>query len=216
MVKRARDQSADAPIASSWATMPCPSSSLPRPHARLEEGRAAEVVAGLPLVALELALDHDLCVAIPAWSTPGSQSAASPRIRWVRTRMSWMVTKSACPMWSEPVTLGGGITTYAGRPLRAASRLGVNTPASCHRAYHRDSAMRVGAVGEVVDCGVCPTTRARRRATTLPRERAAHRPCPRPRRGPRRRGPPRGAPPLEVGVTFPIDRGLRCSASSSR
>ena len=50
------------------------------------------------------------CVAIPAWSVPGSQSTLWPSIRFIRIRMSWSVLFSACPMWSDPVTFGGGIT----------------------------------------------------------------------------------------------------------
>ena len=49
-------------------------------------------------------------VAMPAWSVPGTQRAFRPSIRFHRIRMSWMVLSRACPMWSEPVTLGGGMT----------------------------------------------------------------------------------------------------------
>ena len=55
-------------------------------------------------------------VAIEAWSVPGTQHALKPRMRARRTKTSWMVLLSMCPMWSTPVTLGGGITTvYGGR-----------------------------------------------------------------------------------------------------
>ena len=47
-------------------------------------------------------------VAMPAWSTPGCQRVLKPRMWCQRMRMSSRVTVSACPMWSEPVTLGGG------------------------------------------------------------------------------------------------------------
>jgi hypothetical protein len=53
-------------------------------------------------------------VAIPAWSVPGIQSTFHPSIRFQRTRMSWRVLFSACPMWREPVTFGGGITIEQG------------------------------------------------------------------------------------------------------
>ena len=48
-------------------------------------------------------------VAMPAWSVPGSQRALRPRIRCQRVKRSWSVDCSACPRWSLPVTLGGGI-----------------------------------------------------------------------------------------------------------
>ena len=49
------------------------------------------------------------CVAMPAWSMPGIQSASKPCIRLNRMRRSWTVSCSAWPMWSRPVTLGGGM-----------------------------------------------------------------------------------------------------------
>ena len=48
------------------------------------------------------------CVAIPAWSMPGSQSVRWPRMRCQRTSMSICVCSSMWPMWIEPVMLGGG------------------------------------------------------------------------------------------------------------
>ena len=56
------------------------------------------------------------CVAMPAWSVPGTQSVFLPDMRIQRTRMSWSVEFSAWPMWSEPVTFGGGITIEKGTP----------------------------------------------------------------------------------------------------
>jgi hypothetical protein len=53
-------------------------------------------------------------VAMPAWSVPGSQSALYPAMRRHRIRMSWMAMVRACPMWSEPVTFGGGMTIVYG------------------------------------------------------------------------------------------------------
>ena len=49
-------------------------------------------------------------VAIEAWSVPGTQQAFLPAMRARRTRTSCSVLLSMCPMWSMPVTLGGGIT----------------------------------------------------------------------------------------------------------
>ena len=70
-------------------------------------------------------------VAMPAWSVPGCQSTSRPRMRSKRHRMSCSVLLSACPMCSEPVTFGGGMTMRVGlrvrrdpaRPALKASRL---------------------------------------------------------------------------------------------
>ena len=56
----------------------------------------------------QLPLDHSW-VAMPAWSVPGSQSALKPCMRCQRISRSWIVSVSAWPMCSAPVTLGGGI-----------------------------------------------------------------------------------------------------------
>ena len=56
------------------------------------------------------------CVAMPAWSVPGSQSTSLPSMRALRARMSWMVLLRTWPRVSTPVTFGGGMTMeYAGR-----------------------------------------------------------------------------------------------------
>ena len=58
-----------------------------------------------------------VCVAMPAWSVPGSQSVDLPSSRARRMRMSWIVLFNTWPIVSTPVTLGGGITMlYASRP----------------------------------------------------------------------------------------------------
>src|ERR1017187_3188073 len=49
-------------------------------------------------------------VAIPAWSVPGSHRVLSPRMRCQRMGTSISACSSMWPMWSEPVTLGGGMT----------------------------------------------------------------------------------------------------------
>ena len=49
-----------------------------------------------------------ICVAIPAWSSPGCQSTSKPRIRCQRARMSISVWLKAWPMCRLPVTFGGG------------------------------------------------------------------------------------------------------------
>ncbi len=48
------------------------------------------------------------CVEMPAWSYPGCQSVSKPRMRCQRISTSWIEPFSACPMWSSPVTFGGG------------------------------------------------------------------------------------------------------------
>ena len=53
-------------------------------------------------------------VAIAAWSVPGTHRAFLPMSRARRTRMSWIVLLSMWPMWSIPVTFGGGITIVNG------------------------------------------------------------------------------------------------------
>ena len=47
-------------------------------------------------------------VEMPAWSYPGCQRVSKPRIRCQRISTSWIEPFSACPMWSSPVTFGGG------------------------------------------------------------------------------------------------------------
>jgi hypothetical protein len=63
------------------------------------------------------------CVAMPAWSVPGTHSVSKPCMRRWRTQMSWIVLLSACPMCSTPVTFGGGIMTqYVPREPELAGR----------------------------------------------------------------------------------------------
>ena len=49
-----------------------------------------------------------ICVAMPAWSVPGTHRVLKPRMRWYRVRLSMIVWLNAWPMCSVPVTLGGG------------------------------------------------------------------------------------------------------------
>ena len=55
-----------------------------------------------------------ICVAMPAWSVPGSHMALYAAMRRQRVSTSWMVQVSACPMCNAPVTLGGGMTMQKG------------------------------------------------------------------------------------------------------
>ena len=66
------------------------------------------------------------CVAMPAWSVPGTHSAARPRIRSNRISASCTVLLSPWPMWSTAVTLGGGMTMTYGRAPGAVE--GENNP----------------------------------------------------------------------------------------
>ena len=56
-------------------------------------------------------------VAMPAWSVPRTQRVGRPVMRERRITTSWIVLFSACPMCSEPVTFGGGMTTTNGSTL---------------------------------------------------------------------------------------------------
>ena len=71
-----------------------------------------------------------VCVAMPAWSVPGSQTALSPAMRCQRIRMSWSVLFSAWPRCSAAVTLGGGMTIAV--RLAGIGRLGVEARLSFH------------------------------------------------------------------------------------
>mmetsp|Transcript_34107 Transcript_34107/g.77031 ORF Transcript_34107/g.77031 Transcript_34107/m.77031 type:complete len:265 (+) Transcript_34107:2325-3119(+) len=59
-------------------------------------------------------------VAIPAWSVPGRYRAGSPFMRCHRVKVSSMAAVRAWPRWSDPVTLGGGIT-MTNRPASPAA-----------------------------------------------------------------------------------------------
>ena len=77
------------------------------------------------------------CVAIPAWSIPGSHKVSNPCIRFWRITMSWSVVSHACPMCNLPVTFGGGITIEYG--LAFLSPLGLKTSSSSHSWYRPSS-----------------------------------------------------------------------------
>src|SRR5438045_6961265 len=78
-----------------------------------------------------------ICVAIPAWSVPGSQSVLNPLMRFQRTMMSCSVMTSAWPMCSRPVTFGGGMTIENFGLSR--SRSGVKYSPSSQKRYQRCS-----------------------------------------------------------------------------
>ena len=82
---------------------------FPLPDARFE-GLAAHGAAVEAFVRASWR-STTICVAMPAWSMPGSHSVMSPRMRCQRTVTSISVCSSMWPMWSDPVTLGGGMTS---------------------------------------------------------------------------------------------------------
>ena len=87
---------------------------LPLPDA-FEEFFAAQIVAMRDFSAFFSAFSTTICVAMPAWSVPGSQRTSLPSMRALRARMSWMVLLRTWPIVSMPVTFGGGMTMeYAG------------------------------------------------------------------------------------------------------
>ena len=75
-------------------------------------------------------------VAIEAWSVPGTQRAFFPSIRARRIKISWMVLLSIWPIWSTPVTLGGGITIVYGS---RSSGVDLNKSCFIQYSYHLPS-----------------------------------------------------------------------------
>ena len=58
------------------------------------------------------------CVAMPAWSVPGTHRVFRPCMRRQRIRISCSVLLSAWPRCRRSVTLGGGMTIVKGSPGR--------------------------------------------------------------------------------------------------
>jgi hypothetical protein len=72
-----------------------------------------------------------ICVAMPAWSVPGSHRVLSPNMRCQRMVTSISVCSSMWPMCNEPVTLGGGMTSENTRSpacARGAEDAGIDPP----------------------------------------------------------------------------------------
>ena len=135
MVKRSRLQSSEKPIRRSCREDRAAALLLPAPDARLERLAAQVFLASCPSVASWRSTT--ICVAMPAWSRPGSQSVSKPLMRFQRTITSCSVLVNAWPMCSEPVTLGGGITTQNGGLPEAGSAR--KKPCSSQNAYQRRS-----------------------------------------------------------------------------
>ena len=108
MVKRSRLQSAEAPSRRSWRAMWPPERSF---HSQTLATNASRPSSRRPMLLPAFASSRSttIWVAMPAWSVPGCQSVARPRMRWNRVSVSWMVKVRAWPMCRLPVTFGGGI-----------------------------------------------------------------------------------------------------------
>ena len=108
IVKRSRDQSTLEPSVRIWWQM-CEPNFAFHSHTRsrnLSRPRSWRVRRS-SFLSIFSTTD---CVAMPAWSVPGTYSVVSPRMRCQRVSVSSIAAVSACPMCSEPVTFGGGIT----------------------------------------------------------------------------------------------------------
>ena len=79
------------------------------------------------------------CVAMPAWSVPGTHSASSPAMRRQRMMTSWTALLRPCPTCSTAVTLGGGMTIVNGSrvppPRVVFAGSAWNSPAASQAAY---------------------------------------------------------------------------------
>ena len=128
MVKRSRDQSQDAPSRFSWLTMVPPLSAF---HCQTRSRNFSRPMSRRPGSCRSInCRSTTICVAMPAWSVPGCHSTSRPRMRSKRQRMSCSVLLSACPMCSEPVTFGGGITMVKGAASLRSGRPALNAPLS--------------------------------------------------------------------------------------
>ena len=114
IVNAVRSQSQEAPNLRSCFKMIPPCSSFHSQACRKNSSRVRSVFL-IPCPAKRFTTFAS--VAIEAWSVPGTQQAFLPIIRARRTKISWIVLLSICPMCNTPVTLGGGITiVYGSRP----------------------------------------------------------------------------------------------------
>src|SRR5690606_27609685 len=113
-VKEVRDQSQDAPRFFNCCRMIPPYLSV---HSQAYSTNFSRLISPL-LIPFSLSQWTTLAsVAMEAWSVPGTQQAFFPSSRALRIRISWMLLLSICPIWSTPVTLGGGMTIVYGSRL---------------------------------------------------------------------------------------------------
>ena len=113
-MNRSRGQSSDAPSVRNCFVIVPPLSAF---HCQTRSRNASRPNAlRSPLPSDASNRSTTICVAIPAWSVPGCQSASRPCIRRHRISTSCNVIVSACPMCRLPVTFGGGIMMVNGAP----------------------------------------------------------------------------------------------------
>src|SRR6266480_7315098 len=147
MVKRLRDQSAEKPSRRICPRMVWPVVSY---HWFTRRSQASRPIASLLVPFLANCFSRTFCVAMAAWSVPGTQSAASPSIRCQRIRTSCKVY-IACPMCRSPVMFGGGIEIAKVLPVRLSRAL--KYPRCSQVSYQRCStafgSYRVSTVGTV-------------------------------------------------------------------
>ena len=133
-VNRSRDQSHDAPSRRICPAMRPPYSSF---HSHVLFSNASRPMPSRVKPSASSARSTTSCVAMPAWSEPGSHSVGRPRMRATRAITSCRVTNMAWPMCSAPVTLGGGMAMQNGSPTAFGS--GTKQPRSSHHWYRRSS-----------------------------------------------------------------------------
>ena len=79
MVKRSRAQSADAPSDRNWRVIWPPDSAF---HSQTRSRNFSRPRSARLSPSSSSWRSTTICVAIPAWSVPGCQSASRPRMRW--------------------------------------------------------------------------------------------------------------------------------------
>mmetsp|Transcript_8051 Transcript_8051/g.30171 ORF Transcript_8051/g.30171 Transcript_8051/m.30171 type:complete len:227 (+) Transcript_8051:2536-3216(+) len=133
-VNRSLDQSQEAPNRLIWLLIRPPYSFF---HAHVLSSNFSLPRPSRVNPSLSKARSTTSCVAIPAWSEPGSHRVGRPRMRATRAMTSCRVTNMACPMCSAPVTFGGGIAMQNGSPVAFGS--GWKHPRDSHQSYSRVS-----------------------------------------------------------------------------
>lgn len=134
MVKALRSQSTEMPSFFCCCQIRPPYSST---HLNTSSTNASLPKSWRDLPSLPNFFSTTVCVAIPAWSVPGTHSALRPFMRWKRMIESWMALVRAWPMCRAPVTFGGGMTMTKGSLSESIS--GLKKPHSCHQSYQAAS-----------------------------------------------------------------------------
>ena len=133
-MKRVRSQSQLLPSFCSWLRMVPPYCSF---QAQTSLRKSSREKSQRLLPSFLSLRSTTFCVAMPAWSVPGTHTVLNPCIRLRRTSTSWIDSLSACPMCRMPVTFGGGMTMVYGLP--PFSGVEWKKPFSRHQAYHLGS-----------------------------------------------------------------------------